>query len=200
MDAPAKKAMPFDRGQTWSDGSTVTPTAAMCEKIGCLGRRYVTEDTIHRTGQPIELIVLQNESGGDITCPTDIAGNACSRFLRFRNTTALDFPRVIAGYQNADGALSVALDDAYSAGFTIPEHDLFYGLLFGPCYVMAAGVGNLATGGSVVSDGAGKIADHANVPAGEHVVGRLDYLAAYLANTRTIVHMANTLRPVPLAG
>ena len=103
MDAPARKALPFDRGQTWSDGSLVTPTDAMCGALGCLGRRYITEDTVHRTGQPIELIVLQNSSGGAITCPTDIAGNACSRFLRFGATTALDFGRVVAGYQNVGG-------------------------------------------------------------------------------------------------
>jgi hypothetical protein len=169
-------------------------TAALGAAQKCLGKIYEAPDTVHDTGKPIKLLVVQNETGGDIT--------VARKFGSFRATTAKDFGRIIGAFPNTTaGGVAVALDDKYTVGTTILEHDLFYVVLEGPCNVLtAAAVNSLAANIGVVSDNAGLIANKAAPAAGEFPVGALDYLATYVASTATRVYMANPLRAVPAAG
>lgn len=194
MGAPAEVCLPFDRGQTWSDGGLVTMTAALGAAQKCLGKIYEAPDTVHDTGKPVKLLVLQNETGGDIT--------VARKFGEFRATTAKDFGRIMGTFPcDTAGAVVVPLDDAYTVGFTIPEHDLFYAVLEGPCSVLTgASINSLAANIGVCSDNAGLIANKAAPAAGEFPVGALDYLATYVASTATRVYMTNPLRHVPAAG
>lgn len=193
MGAPADVSLPFDRGKTWSDG-LITMTAALGAAQKCLGRFYQAPDTVHKTGVPVTLLVVQNETGGDIT--------AANKFASFRATAAKDFGRVIGAFPNTTaGGLVVALDDAYTAGITIPEHDLFYVVVAGWVNVLTgAAVNNLAANVPVCSDNAGLIANKATPAAGETPVGHLDYLAAYVASTATAVRMTGVLNAVDAAG
>jgi len=136
------------------------------------GRVYEVPDTEHNTGQIVKLRVVRNSTGATITA----ARRGCE-FRKSGGGTTMDYGRKIGAFGNnfsAQGIVGKPLDDAYTAGVTILENDLFYVVESGPCTIEAESVVvSLPAGTAVTWDAAGQI-NGARAAAGEYVVGTID--------------------------
>ena len=179
-----------ERGKTMADYALTGLTLDSTSYLGLCGQIFQVLDTVHGTGELVTLISLKNESGGDLT--------VARKFLKF-GTSALNFGRVCAGFNDAAGGIVVAMDDAYTVGATIVEHDVFLAVFKGPVSVTtgAAGV-DLAQGAAVASDATGCVAAAA-ATAGQFVAGTLDQ-ATTDEDTAGVDHMAGHLAMPPAAG
>lgn len=122
----------FPRGETWKQFSSVIGTLLVgTPEQSLMGRRIWVPDTIHGKGAEVELVCLQNQTGGDITVARD--------FAQF-GTSAYDFGRVCGAFGTgcSAGLMSLALDDAYTVGRTIEEFDLFWCIAYGWATVRTA--------------------------------------------------------------
>lgn len=167
--------LPFPRGKTACDG-WVTPSADLYKDLA--GRIYEVQDTVHGTGEMVQLRLVQASN----------AITAAKKFMKFSVSSALDFGRVISGVNDVQGGPCKPLDDAYPAGFVIPQYDYCYVVEKGPCSVLSSKSGiNLTAPAECVSSSAGLI--HTAAPgAGEMVCGRIDANVT-VTNTAYVVHI-----------
>jgi len=182
--------IPCARGYTLGDTGLTGLTLDATSYLGQCGVPFQVLDTVHGTGRLVTLMPVKNESGGALT--------VARRFLKFA-TSALNFGRVSAGYNDAAGGIVVAMDDAYTVGQSIAEHDVFLVVLAGPVYVNTGATGvSLAQGVAVSSDASGYV-QAATSTAGQFVAGTLD-AATTAEATAVVVHMAGNLAMPPALG
>lgn len=191
MFGAAERSLPFPRGDTYNEGSFLTLDDSVLKSME--GRIFWAQDTVHDTGQQVGLICVKNDTAAAIT--------VARKFALFSVATAYDFLRRIGTFPNTtDGALVVAMDDAYTVGATIPDDDLFWCVCFGPVSILTgASVASFAAGMPVASDNAGLIAD-GPAAAGKTAVGRLIYAASYSTTTATPIFMTTNLTGAEAAG
>lgn len=178
----AIQGLPFPRGTTWKDNSTAIGTLLTgTPEASLIGRRFWVADEVHGLGNEVELVVLQNQTGGDITVARD--------FCQFRTTTAYDFGRMCGAFGTgcSAGLISLALDDKYSVGKVIEEFDLFLAVVVGPVSVRTAAA-SVANGvhESVAADANGRIKATA-AAASEAVCGVIDE-AQTAEDTAVVMH------------
>jgi hypothetical protein len=138
----------------------------------------------------VELIVLRNDSGSDIT-----TANAFYKFA----TSSQDFARAIGGINDAAGGLAVPLDDAYTVGSTWKANDLAYFVKEGWCNVVTeASSTSLAAHAPIASDASGLVNGAAAV-AGETVLGIIDQ-ASTAESTAVRCWIDIDLKPSEAAG
>lgn len=192
MTVAVKNTLPFERGDTFNEGSWLTLDDTVLKSLE--GRTFWAKDTVHNSGMPVGLIAVKNDTGAAITI--------ARKFCKFSATDKFDFPRRIGTFpNNTAGGICVALDDAYTVGNTIPDDDIFWCVFWGPVNVLtAATVASLATGVPVSSTNAGVINDAATVAAGSVVLGRLAAAASWTAATAATVFMAMDFKATPAAG
>lgn len=183
---PYDCTLPFPRGSTFGDMGAKTMTAAIARATGLAGKIVAVPDTVHGSGKSILLRIVQNETGADITVARKGYAFASSDADYFgceaRNTATI-------------GEVGKPLDDAYVGGETIPEHDLFYVVESGPCYILTSsnGVVNLQAGWAVSFDDEGRLGI-ARSAAGYYVIGVLQENS--VANsTSVVVDVAEGLVP-----
>jgi hypothetical protein len=184
----------FPRGSTYSQGSdTMTLNSTRAQELE--GTRCWAVDTVHGMGAPVELIVLRNRTGGDIT--------VARKFLELKQDEAKSFGRQVDTFPaDTAGAVALPLDDAYTIGAIIPENDLFYAIVKGPCDVLTGSNANVLTAGGAIGTAAdGTITNAITGAAGNFVIGTLDFADAYINATvfRVLVD-AGPLAQVPAAG
>lgn len=171
------RALPFPRGSTFGDMGNKTMTAAIARAVNLAGRVYEVPDTVHGTGKMVQLRVVQNETGLDITvarkCYAFSVASAEYFGAEVRNTSGV-------------GEVCKPLDDAYVVAAVIPAHDLFYVLESGPCGILTTsnGVVNLSAGWAVSSDDEGRIGI-ARSAAGYYVIGSIQQ--ASVTNNEEVV-------------
>jgi hypothetical protein len=156
--------LPFPRGRTLSDAGVATVSDTYYEHLE--GRIYSVRDTVHSKGIPIHLIVLKNDTGAAIT--------VARRGVRFSTTDAYDFGRRVAGWVNAAGQVGVPIDDDYSLGFSIPDNDLFYGIVRGYCTINTEATSvDLHKHGAITWEANGYV-DGAEAGTGDFIIGTCD--------------------------
>lgn len=178
------RALPFPRGSTFGDRGVKTMTAAIARAVNLAGRVYEVEDSVHGTGKLVNLRVVQNETGADITVARTL--------YKFSSASAEYFGREI-NFRSGIGNVCKPLDDKYTVGETIPEHDLFYVLESGPCGILTSsdGLVNLQAGWAVSSDDEGRLGI-AKSAAGYFVVGTLQETTV-ANNTEVVVDVKEGL-------
>ena len=192
MTVAVKNTLPFERGDTYNEGSFLTLGDGVMKSLE--GRLFWAKDTVHDSGMPVGLIAVKNDTGAAIT--------VANSFAKFSSSSEFDFPRRIGTFpNNTAGGICVALDDAYTVGGTIADDDIFWCVFWGPVSVLAdaSSAASLATGLAVASNNAGCIKDGA-AAAGEVVLGRLAYAASWTAATAATVFMAVDFKATPAAG
>ena len=138
-------------------------TATMASHLE--GKIYEVEDTVHDTGTKVLLRCVRNDSGSAITVARQYCG--------FDNG-ALEFGGSCDGYAASAGEICKPMDDAYTAGVSIPSLDLFWLLEEGPCTVVnETSSVSLTAHESVATDAAGAT-NGAAAAAGEFAVGVID--------------------------
>jgi hypothetical protein len=176
----AEKALPFPRGKTMGDGQLSLDDDT---HKGLEGKVYQVPDTIHGTGQPVFLRVVKNDTGAAIT----IARKLCE----FDGTDEYDFGRRITSFGNnisGHGVVCKPIDDAYTAGNTIPDDDLFYVVEAGYCDVVTeSGAVSLPRGTAVTANSTGTI-DGARAAAGNYVIGTA-VQPMYTASTNVTINV-----------
>lgn len=176
-------SLPFARGEVWSDG-LVTLTDTIAESLA--GRTYECNDTVHGTGEPVTLRIVRNDSGAALT--------SSYRPLRWA-TGELDIGRGVAGFANAQGQRCIPMDDAYTAGTSIADMDLFYAVDEGPCYIYTeATTVNLAAHDPVCADATGYL-DGTTATTGDYVIGVIDQ-ASTTTSEAVVVHVHEGLSTV----
>jgi hypothetical protein len=166
--------LPFPRGSTANADGLLTPGDTGLQEFE--GKVFEVPDTVHGTAINPLLIILQNDTGAAIT--------VARKFGEFAGATALDFGRRVGTFPcDTEGAICVALDDAYTVGATIADNDLFYGLVYGWCSIATQGTGNFVSQMPVCTSALGVIRNLANPVAGYFVVGTLGYAASYSPNS-----------------
>ncbi len=187
-----KDAAPFLRGKTYCDGVVIPGATLFDRQLGFM-RVYKFRDTVHGTGAPVWLTPVKNSTGAAIT--------VARKFFSYEIDTALDFGKYCGAFPNTTaGGKVLAIDDAYTVGQSIPDNDIFWAVVQGPVYVLAASsVTNLTAGGAVTSTATGVIANKTTAAAGEYVYGTLDYAASYTAFAETLV-WANASLVMPPAA
>jgi hypothetical protein len=147
------------------------------------GRIYEVPDTVHNTGRIIKLRVVKNDTGAAITA----ARNLCE----FDGADSLDFGRRVTSFGanvSGQGVVCKPLDDAYTAGFSIPDNDLFYIVEEGYCSVVTeTGAVSLPSGTAVAVNAAGGL-DGARAAAGFYVIGTT-VEPVYLASTNVVINV-----------
>jgi len=191
MPVCIKNTLPFERGDTFNDGSWLTLDDTVIKSLE--GHTFWVEDTVHNTGMPVGLIAVKNDTGAAIT--------VARKFCKFSNTDAYDLPRRIGTFpNNTAGGLCLALDDAYTVGDSIPDDDIFWCVFYGVVDVLtAATVASLASNMNVASTNAGVIKDGA-AAAGETVLGTLVPADSWSAATAATVFMDVSFRGAEAAG
>lgn len=159
----AERALPFPRGRTMGDDQLTLDDDT---HKGLEGNVYEVPDTVHGTGKPVKLRVVKNDTGGDIT----VARKLCE----FDGTDEYDFGRRVTSFGNnisGHGVVCKPIDDAYTAGATIDQYDLFYVVEEGYCDVVTeSGAVSLPMGTPVTANSTGTI-DGAKAAAGNYVIG-----------------------------
>lgn len=173
MLPPILGEIPFPRGATAADG-LMTPTSTWRQEIE--GKAYWVPDTQHDSSEVMLLLCVRNETGGSITVER--------KFGEFKLDAATVMAKQFGTFPcNNLGEVALPIDDAYTDGATIVEHDLFHVVLRGWCNVLSGSVTNFWAGMGVCTNSTGLINDALQVPAGSFVIGRLDYAASYSANS-----------------
>lgn len=196
----ANSNLPFPRGSTASDYGNAGLTLSDTYLQEYEGIEYEVDDTIHNTGQKVTLRIVKNDTGSAITPATQL--------FQF-STGAKDYGRRVGAVTGTAGMVCVPIDDAYNykdvegtaTAFTptdIPDDDLFYVVIKGPCLMMTGGTSiNLATHGAVVCDAAGALGA-AVAAAGKNPIGTIDQ-ATTDTDTAVLVWADVTLKNVPAA-
>lgn len=182
--------MPFDRGETASGGNYVGLTLDSSWMLALAGFRVVVPDTVHGTGRKVTLVAVKN-GAANLTI--------ARKFVAFSTATALDYGRVISGYNTAAGGVVLSPDDAYTVGQVIPAYDVFYCVLAGPVTLTTeASSVSLAAGDQVASD-ASAFVNGAAAAAGEYVYGVID-AASTTTGASVVIHATGNLALPPAAG
>jgi hypothetical protein len=180
-----KKELPFALDKTWSDFGHVGMSLDSDTGKYLEGQIFEHLDDKHGTGRMSQYIVLKNRSGGALT--------VARKLLAF-GTNALDLWRRVSGYNSVAGAIVVAMSDEYTVGDEIPENDLFWGKIEGPCYLLK-GAGTIARGAALQSAADAKVEA---AEAGNFIVGTLD--AASDEAETVVAHLAGELAKSLSAG
>lgn len=158
--------LPFERGTTYGDGQ-LTPTDAMAERLK--GDVYEVTDTLHDTGLPVFLRVVQNDKA---TAKTVGRPGIVFPFT----TSATSFGKRLSDTYSGDGEFGKPLDDFYTAKevTSIPAYDLMYVVEGGPCDLMADAANTVTSAaiGAVVSVSGSGLVDAAP-SAGDYIVGAI---------------------------
>ena len=179
-------ALPFRRGSTYKDGSTLTLAATTADNL--LGNTYPVVDTVHGTKKIITLRIVRAAE----------AITAARKFYEF-GTGALDLGRELSGTPATAGAICKPLDDAYTVGQVIAKYDLCYVVEEGPAYVVTeASSVSLSQGAAVASDGSGLV-NGAACAAGEYPAGKIDQASTTPGETVVVWVNAGLVKP-PAAG
>ncbi len=109
MSGSTQFALPFRRGSTFKDGSTLTLASDTAESI--LGTVYETRDSNHRA---LFLRVVRADAA-----LSNIGGN-CVEYTSGKLGTN------VAGIADTAGAIASPVDDEYSTTFDVDQYDLFY--------------------------------------------------------------------------
>ena len=114
----AEKSLPFPRGRTFYDANTdVTLSDTLYSHLE--GQIFEVEDTEHGTGEKVLLRVVKNDTGAAIT--------VARKFCEFSVTSSADWGLRVGTFPaDTAGAVCKPIDDAYTAGDTIDQYDLFY--------------------------------------------------------------------------
>lgn len=167
--------LPFERGKTFSTGNTNVIGATKNLKL--LGKTYVVPDTVHGTGNDVTLRVMMY-TGSDTT-----SDNVC---YALSTTTEGDWGCKVSAVTGSQGVVGLPLDDAMTSGTAIPQYDLCYFVVKGPCDIKTDGVAALTAGSSVTTDASGYI-DTTAAAASDFVLGVLAETAAQVAGTAETV-------------
>jgi len=175
----AEGNLPFPRGSTWGDFDRAGLTLSDTSASGLEGKEFRVRDTQNSTGDWVTLRVVKNDTGSAIT--------PANQLLRFSTSSIKDFGRRIAGTTNSAGMVCVPIDDAYESSPTIPNYDLFYVVVKGPCAIAIDGANcNATVGQSVTCDNAGAIGDDV-AAAGQCVIGALAATPGASDTTETVL-------------
>jgi len=178
-----QKGLDFPRGETLSQGNTALLDANFGMHL--VGRVRYVSDTEHGTGKDIALMAVKLENA--VTIP-GTAATPLHKLYAF-GTTALDFGRTLTGSLSGAGVVAVPLDDAYAGGQVLPQYDVVWALVEGPCSLTTESSSvSLAQHAAVASDASGCI-NGAAAAAGETPVGTID-VASTDTSTEVVVHVA----------
>jgi hypothetical protein len=182
------KALPFPRGETYSQGRTALLDANFGSHL--IGKLFYSADTEHSTNEGVVLRVVKLEAA--VTIPGTAA--APLHKLYAFGTTAKDFGRTLTGALAAAGVICKPLDDAYAGAQVLPQYDLAYVIDEGPCNITTGATAvSLAQHAAVSSDAVGCVAADATT-SGQYVVGVIDE-ASTAESTEVLVHVVGGLTP-----
>ena len=186
MSGSTEFILPFERGKTYKDGSSLTLAATTADHL--LGTVYKVIDTVHSTGKPMYLRIVRAAA----------AITSANAFYAF-GTGALDLGRELSGTVAGAGVICKPLDDAYTVGTVIAQYDLCYVVEEGPCNVVTeVSSVSLSQGDAVASDGSGLV-NGAACAAAEYPVGTIDQ-ASTTAGATVVIHVNAGLAKPPAAG
>jgi hypothetical protein len=185
MPSPADKCLPFSRGDV-ADLSELSWDSTVLDEL--VGKKYWVEDTQHSTGELVCLRAVRAES--ELT--------VVRKFVAW-GTDAKDFGRTVSGFDPTAGTPTKPIDDAYTAGDTIPANSIFFVVESGPCNVVTESSSvNLSAHDAVAADSAGCV-NGAAAAAGETPVGVID-AASTDTDTNVLVHVYPGLQKAEAAG
>lgn len=184
MPSISDKCLPFPRGDVADLGDLSWDATVFNHLVGQL---FVVEDTQHSTGTKVILRCVRAESALTVA-------RKCVDW----GTDANDFGRTVKDLAPGAGRPTLPIDDAYTAGATIPANSLFFVVEYGPCYVVSeASLMNLAAHDAVACDAAGCV-NGAKAAAGEAPFGIIDQ-ASTDESTNVLIWVTG-LRGAPAAG
>lgn len=142
-------ALPFQRGSTYKDGSTLTLTSSTGEAI--VGRVYKTVDS---DGKDLWLRAVRADAA-----LTDIGGNCVEYTAGYTGTN-------VAAISDTAGAVCSPVDDAYASTFDVAQYDIFYVVERGYCDLLPESDVDAGDAVSCYTNGNVK-----QTTAGQYVVG-----------------------------
>lgn len=132
-------------------------------------------DTVNNTGQPVDLIILRNASGGRLR----------PKELIYTSASPGGMHRKAKGHSGfVSGTFAIAVDDAYAS--SIIAKDLFYGVLSGPVQIKTTRTGTAFTQGAVItSDNRGRVTPRTAV--GQDNLGVIDRAVSNAVSSKTVL-------------
>lgn len=109
MSGSTEYALPFRRGSTYKDGSTLTLSSTVGEAI--VGRVYKTTDS---NGKDLWLRAVRADAA-----LTNVGGKPVSY-------TSGALGKNVDALTDADGEICSIVDDAYATTFDVEQYDIFY--------------------------------------------------------------------------
>lgn len=149
MSGSTEYALPFRRGSTYKDGSSLTMSATVGEAI--VGRVYKTTDS---DGKDLWLRAVRADAA-----LTNIGGNCVEYTTGYTGTN-------VASIADTAGAVCSPVDDAYASTDDIEQYDIFYVVDKGFVDVFAESDVDAGDAVACYTDG-----DVKQATAGQYVIG-----------------------------
>ena len=164
-------SLPFERGSTFYAGASSEISNTDPASLALEGKIFKAPDTKHGTGLTVSLRVVRNGTGSAITSAVGVGYEfLAGKVLREVESVADagDFGRII--------------DDAYPAGTSIPDDDLFYVVEAGP--VDGLSDASYSAGAALAFAASG---EQTAAAEGDYVIGIADEAATAGAENRRII-------------